>query len=268
MHFAQLTHQGLSMDTEVLRQESFVAIPKLMKRNLKTRLETEQFKDGAAAPCDVLLRCFVDLLIESDHRRATEIVLGAGASGITLPDIYIRILQPAMQEIGRRYENGQATGVDQQFAATVTRRIMTRLHADAPRGPHRSRSIVTACVEGDKHDAGIAMLSDLMDLDGWDAYCAGPDVPTRDLLITIERRKPDVVALSAAMLDGLLPVADVVAALRSSEALAGTRIMVGGQLFNEDSHLWRKVGADGYARDATDAVLLANWLMNEERRCA
>jgi MerR family transcriptional regulator, light-induced transcriptional regulator len=257
------------MDTEVLRQEkeSFVAIPKLTRRSFNTRHETEQFKNGSAAPCDVLLRCFVDLLLESGHRRASEIVLGAAASGITLPDIYVRILQPAMQELGRRYENGQATGFDQQFAATVTRRIMTRLHADAPRGQRRSRSIA-ACVEGDQHDAGIAMLSDLMDLDGWDAYCAGPNVPTRDLLITIERRKPDVVALSAAMLDGLLPVADVVAALRSSEALAGTRIMVGGQLFNEDSHLWRKVGADGYARDATDAVMLADWLMSEERRCA
>jgi MerR family transcriptional regulator, light-induced transcriptional regulator len=209
----------------------------------------------------------VDLLIESDHRRATEMILGAAASGIALADIYVRILQPAMQEIGRRYENGQVTVADQQFTATIAHRIMARLHAAAPRAPRRSRSIVAACVEGDHHDAGIVMLSDLMELDGWDVYCAGADVPTRDLFITLERRKPDVVALSAAMLDGLLPVADIVAALRSSEALSGTQIMVGGKLFNEDSHLWRKVGADGYARDAADAVLLANWLTSEERRC-
>jgi MerR family transcriptional regulator, light-induced transcriptional regulator len=112
------------------------------------------------------------------------------------------------------------------------------------------------------------MLADLMDLDGWDVYYVGSDVPTRDLLTTLERRKPHVLALSAAMLDSLLPVADVIAALRKSETLSGTRIMVGGLLFNEDSHLWRKVSADGYARDASDAVPLANWLMSEERRCA
>jgi MerR family transcriptional regulator, light-induced transcriptional regulator len=239
-----------------------------MRRDLHTRLETDHFKNGYAAPWDVLLRCFVDLIIESDHRRATEMILGAAASGIALPDIYVRILQPAMQEIGRRCENGQATVVDQQFAATVTHRIMARLHADAPFAPRRSRSIVAACVAGDQHDAGITMLADLMDLDGWDVYYVGPDVPTRDLLITLERRKPDVLALSAAMLDGLLPVADVIAAIRNPETLSSTRIMVGGQLFNEDSQPWRKVGADGYARDASDAVLLANWLMSEERRCA
>jgi len=195
-------------------------------------------------------------------------ILGAAASGISLSEIYLRILQPAMREIGRRYENHQATAVDQQFAATVTRRIMARLHAEAPYAPRRSHSIVAACVEGDRHDAGIMMLSDLLDLDGWDVYCVGPDVPTRDLLITLERRKPNMLALSAAMLDGLLSVTDVITALRNSEELSATRTMVGGLLFNQDSDLWRKVGADGYARDAADAVLLANWLMNEGRRCA
>ncbi len=128
--------------------------------------------------------------------------------------------------------------------------------------------MIAACVEGDQHDAGIQMLSDLMDLDGWDVYCAAADVPAGDLLISIERRKPEMLALSSAMLDELLLVADMIAALRNSETLSGARIRVGGQLFNEDSHLWRKVGADGYARDATDAVLLADWLTSEERRGA
>lgn len=255
------------MDAALRNQESFFASSPLARPNFSARLETETFKNGSTAPCDVLLGRFVDLLIECDHRRATEIVLGAAASGIALADIYVRILQPAMQEIGRRCENGQATAVDQQFAASVTRRIMARLHADAPRAARRSRSILAACVEGDQHDTGIVMLSDLMELDGWDVYCAGADVPTRDVLITLEHRKPGVVALSAAMLDGLLPVVDIVAALRNSDALSSTRIMVGGKLFNEDSHLWRKVGADGYARDAADAVLLANWLTSEEQRC-
>jgi MerR family transcriptional regulator, light-induced transcriptional regulator len=256
------------MDTEVSKQESFVAIPKLTRRIFSTRFENEHLKNGSTAPSDVLLRCFIDLLLESDHRRATEIILGAAASGISLPDIYVRILQPAIEEISRRCENGQATAVDQRFGATVIRRIMARLHADAPRAARRSHSIIAACVEGDQSDIGIMMFSDLIDLDGWDVYCAGADVPTRDLLITLERRKPAVLALSASMLDGLLPVADVIAALRNSETLCGTRIMVGGKLFNDDSHLWRKVGADGYARDAADAVVLANWLMSDERRCA
>ncbi len=122
------------MDAEVLKQEkaSFIAEPEPVRRNFHTRRETEHFKSGSAVPCDVFRRCFVDLLIDSDHRRAIELILAAATSGIALPDVYVRILQPAIQEISRRYNTGQATGVDRQLAATVTRRIMMRLHADAP----------------------------------------------------------------------------------------------------------------------------------------
>ncbi|HUA35526.1 MAG TPA: cobalamin-dependent protein [Candidatus Binataceae bacterium] len=217
------------------------------------------------APCDMVLNCYVDLLMQSDHRRAMEIIEGAVASGIPLAEVYVRILQPALAEIGRRCEANLATAADQRYAATITQRLMARLQAEVPRQARRGRSIVAACVDGDQHDIGILMLSDLIDLDGWDAYCAGACVPTHDLIITLERRKPNVLALSATMLGGLLRVVDVVTEIRKCGALQGLRIMVGGRMFNEDPHLWRKIGADGYARDATDAVLLANWLMSPER---
>jgi MerR family transcriptional regulator, light-induced transcriptional regulator len=217
------------------------------------------------APCDMILNCYVDLLMQSDHRRAMEIIEGAVASGIPLAEVYVRILQPALAEIARRREANLATAVEQSYATTITHRLMARLHAGAPRQPRRGRSIVAACVDGDQHDTGILMMSDLLDLDGWDAYCAGASVPTHDLLVTLERRQPNVLALSAMTLGGLLRVIDVFTAVRKSKALDGLRIMVGGRLFNEDPHLWRKIGADGYARDATDAVLLANWLMSPER---
>ena len=217
------------------------------------------------APCDMVFNCYVDLLMQSDHRRAMELIEGAVASGIPLAEVYVRILQPALAEIGRRCDANLATAADQRYASTVTQRLMARLHAEAPRQQRRGRSVLAACVDGDQHDTGILMLSDLMDLDGWDTYCAGGSVPTQDLLVTLERRKPNLLGLSATMLGGLLRVIDVVTAIRRCGSQDGLRIMVGGRMFNEDPHLWRKIGADGYARDATDAVLLANWLMSPER---
>ena len=71
------------------------------------------------APCDMVLNCFVDLLMQSYHRRAIEIIEGAVASGVPLAEVYVRILQPALAEIGRRYEANLATAADQSYAATL-----------------------------------------------------------------------------------------------------------------------------------------------------
>jgi methanogenic corrinoid protein MtbC1 len=50
-------------------------------------------------------------------------------------------------------------------------------------------------------------------------------------------------------------VADLIAATRA----AGNppRILVGGAPFNSVPGLWEDVGADGYARDAAEAVVVA-----------
>ncbi len=257
----------MSEEAALQVEQPFVEVPRTnSRRDSRVTWHTPgRVVAESPAPCDMVLNCYVDLLMQSDHRRAMEIIEGAVASGISLAEVYVRILQPALAEIGRRCEANLATAADQSYAVTITHRLMARLQADAPRQPRRSRSIVAACVDGDQHDTGILMMSDLIDLDGWDAYCAGASVPTQDLLITLERRKPNVLALSATMLGGLLRVVDVVTAVRNCRALEGLRIMVGGRMFNEDPHLWRKIGADGYARDATDAVLLANWLMSPDR---
>jgi MerR family transcriptional regulator, light-induced transcriptional regulator len=253
-------------ETSVLHDSTFNDVPRLLHRDGVTGWRNPgRVVVDSPAPCDMIFNCYVDLLMQSDHRRAIEIIEGAAATGISMAEIYVHILQPALAEIGRRCEANLATAADQSYATTITQRLMARLHAAAPRATRRGRSIVAACVDGDQHDTGIIMMSDLMDLDGWDTYCAGASVPTPDLLTTTQRRKPNLLALSATMLGGLLRIVDLLTAIRASAAYRGIRVMVGGRMFNEDPHLWRKIGADGYARDATDAVLLANWLMSNER---
>jgi MerR family transcriptional regulator, light-induced transcriptional regulator len=52
-------------------------------------------------------------------------------------------------------------------------------------------------------------------------------------------------------------VAATVRALRANQETHDLRIMVGGHVFNREPDLWREIGADGYARDAEDAVAVA-----------
>jgi len=46
----------------------------------------------------------------------------------------------------------------------------------------------------------------------------------------------------------------MVRALRANQETRDLRIMVGGHAFNREPDLWREIGADGYARDAEDAL--------------
>jgi methanogenic corrinoid protein MtbC1 len=41
------------------------------------------------------------------------------------------------------------------------------------------------------------------------------------------------------------------------------KVVVGGHPFNESPHLWKQVGADGFARDAAQVIGVVDDLMGE-----
>jgi methanogenic corrinoid protein MtbC1 len=77
--------------------------------------------------------------------------------------------------------------------------------------------------------------------------------------------KPDLLALSSAMPFNLDRVEESILAVRGRHGLETTRIMVGGRIFREMDDLWRLTGADGWARNAPEAVALAGQWWKETR---
>jgi methanogenic corrinoid protein MtbC1 len=106
-------------------------------------------------------------------------------------------------------------------------------------------------------------------MEGWDTYYLGANTPAEAVLQALDDRDADVLAVSATMTFHVSAVSDLVARVRRNARERGNaqlrpRILVGGYPFLAASDLWRKVGADGCARDAQEAVAIANRLLDGE----
>jgi methanogenic corrinoid protein MtbC1 len=109
------------------------------------------------------------------------------------------------------------------------------------------------------------MVADFFEMAGWDTYYLGANVPLDSIIDSVADRRADVLAISATMSYHVSMVADVVRAVRQRGGPRPTRILVGGYPFRVDPELWRTVGADGYAADASEAVTLASRLLDRAR---
>jgi methanogenic corrinoid protein MtbC1 len=78
-------------------------------------------------------------------------------------------------------------------------------------------------------------------------------------MILLER-SADVLAISATLTPNLSAVASLITLLRTGEPRTPVKIMVGGYPFNRSPDLWRRMGADGCALDAQEAVAVAKRL--------
>ncbi len=101
------------------------------------------------------------------------------------------------------------------------------------------------------------MVSDLLELDGWQVRYLGANTPMEDLMKLLEDFRPQLLAISVIMPFNLDEVKKLIAAIRNKESLRGIKIMVGGRVFMTVPDIWSEIGADATAGNAREAVTVA-----------
>ena len=191
---------------------------------------------------------------------ATSLILQLADEGQSIKSIYLNILQPVQREIGLLWQTGKITVAQEHYCTSITQLAISRLYPYIFAEHSTGKTLIATCVSGELHEIGLRMLSDIFELEGWDTWYLGANMPIRDVIKTIRDKNPDLIAISATMTFHLQRVADLIAQIREAEIT--TPIMVGGYPFNLDPELWKEVRADAYAMDAEEALEKANKLVN------
>lgn len=215
-------------------------------------------------PLSELARQYLDALRRGERAVASRLILDAVAGSATVKDIYLHVFQPSQREIGRLWQMNQLSVAQEHYCTAATQLIMSQLYPHIFSTSKHGRRLVATCVGGELHEIGLRMVADFFELEGWDTYYLGPNMPASSIVQTLIDRDADVLAISATMTFHLKLVNDLIARVRAAEAENGKRIriLVGGYPFNIDSNLWQRVSADGYAPDAEHAIMTADALMN------
>ena len=215
-------------------------------------------------PLADLVREYLKALLQADRRKASQLVMDAVQKGTSVRDIYLHVFQQSQYEIGRLWQSNQISVAQEHLCTAATQLIMSQLYPLIFATERKNRRIVTACVGGDLHEIGIRMVADLFEMAGWDTFYLGADVPSASIVQTVIDRDAHVLAVSTTLTTNISSVTKLIAAVRSNSACEHTIILVGGHPFNVAADLWRKVGADGHAVDAVEAIDLAELLLLEE----
>jgi MerR family transcriptional regulator, light-induced transcriptional regulator len=192
-----------------------------------------------------------------DRRRAFQVIDEARDAGLDLAGIYLGIFQPALREIGCLWQNNELTVAEEHLATGITQAAMARAYERAfTWRTEWSRTLIAACADVERHEVGLRMLCDLLDLEGWHTTYLGSTVPVESLAAMVRRLRPNVVALSVALSAHLPRLRAMIAAIRSTLGNEQPLIIVGGRPLLDDPSLAERLGADLTAQNAVDAVRL------------
>lgn len=209
---------------------------------------------------------YLHSLLYSSRDVSSRLILDAVAQGVSVQDIYLHVFQPCQHEIGRLWQMNQISVAQEHYCTAVTQLIMSQLYVHIFNSPKNGRSLVATCVGSELHEIGMRMVADFFEMDGWDTYYLGANTPTASIIRTLTERKADILAISCTMIFHIKLVEDLIKQVRAIDSDRKIKILTGGYPFNIETELWRKVGADGHATDAKQAIAVANALMDVKQK--
>jgi methanogenic corrinoid protein MtbC1 len=212
-------------------------------------------------PLAELAQQYLEALLQGQRHVASQLILNAVQAGVSVRDVYLYVFQPVQHEVGRLWQTNQVSVAQEHYCTAATQLIMSQLYPYIFATEKIGRRLVATCIGGELHEIGVRMVADFFEMEGWDTYYLGANTPAESILQTIEEREPDVLGISATITFHTGAVESLIDRVRDSDVGADVKILVGGYPFNLASNLWQKVGADGYARNAQEAIIKANQLV-------
>lgn len=126
--------------------------------------------------------------------------------------------------------------------------------------------VVIGVVEGDTHDIGKNLVKIMLETSGFEVIDLGRDVPPQKFVDTAKEVAAGIIALSTLMtttMDGMGKVIDI---LEKENVRSRFKVIIGGGPISQN--FANRIGADGYAANASDAARLARRLIECEAAIA
>jgi 5-methyltetrahydrofolate--homocysteine methyltransferase len=200
-----------------------------------------------------------EAVIAGDAAEVEAGVRAALADGVTPEALLDTALIPAMTEVGRLFETGQAFVPEMLIAARAMQRalnILRPLLADngvAPVGV-----VALGTVAGDLHDIGKNLVGLMLEGAGYEVRDLGTDVKPEQFIQAV-KDGAQILGMSALLTTTMPSIKMTLDALEEAGVRQSVRVIVGGAPLR--SEYADEVGADGFAPDAAGAVRTVNRLM-------
>lgn len=198
-------------------------------------------------------------VLKGNRNGIVKITNEALESGEKPVELLNQVLLPAINLVGEYFDQGKYFLPQLIASAEAMKNSIEVLEPLLQTGNSGEEMpvVVIATVEGDIHDIGKNLVALMLKNHGFHVIDLGKDVPQAKILETAKKHHAEFIALSALMTTTMQRMREIVAAAKQEGITA--KIIIGGAVITQEYA--DEIGADGYSKDAADAVKLAKSLM-------
>ena len=177
------------------------------------------------------------------------------------PVLILEECRKALETVGQRFADGIYFIPDLVYSGEILQEVSKMVKPKLGRkiDVKRLGKVVLGTVAGDIHDIGLNIVDFMLDVNGFEVYNLGVDVPAEKFVEKIKQTGAPVVGLSGFLTLAFDSMKETVEAIKTAGLRGRVKIMIGGG--QVDDRVRKYTGADAYGRDAMAGVSLTKeWL--------
>ena len=169
-----------------------------------------------------------NMIIDGQHMAASEWTQIAVDEGCDPIEVMDKGMIPGMDEIGRRWKDGEIHMPEVLIAARAMKGCMSILQPLITESNVIARgTVVIGTVKGDLHDIGKNIVAMMLEGAGYRVYDLGNDVPAEAFVNAAEEYDADIVGMSALLTTTVPMMESTIQALKDAEIRSEVKVMIG-----------------------------------------
>ena len=216
-------------------------------------------KETASNQGTILDKVYADVM-KGNGKNIVEDTKQALAEGHAAKELLDQVLLKAINDVGELFDKGKYFLPQLIASAEAMKLSIEYLEPFLAQGNSGKNmpTVVIATVEGDIHDIGKNLVALMLKNYGFQVIDLGKDVPKEKIIEAAKEHHAQVIALSALMTTTMQQMKHVIQYAKEKDVNA--KIIIGGAVITQEYA--DEIGADGYSKDAADAVKVTKKLLH------
>lgn len=208
------------------------------------------------------LGMLAEAIIAGKHIEAGDYTSKLLDESVSSGEILEKGLLPGMDVVGKRFRDNQIFLPQVLISARAMKTSMKILEPFMIGSGHKAKgTALLGTVKGDVHDIGKNIVSIMLQGNGYSVFDLGTDCSAEKFMAGVEQHQPDIIGLSALLTTTMVYMGTIIEFLQTRHV--SVPVIIGGAPINQKYAT--EIGADGYARNAAEAVDLVSKLLADKK---
>lgn len=209
--------------------------------------------------CKELYEKLSDAVVEMEEDLVEQLCNQAVEDGVDAFEAIDQGLSKGMERVGKLFEVEEYF-VPELLMCADAMNIGVDILKPHIKGASTSskHKVVIGVIEGDTHDIGKNLVKLMLETSDFEVVDLGRDVPAQKFVDRAVEENAEIIMISSLMTTTMDAMADVVTILKNLSIKDRYKVTVGGGPISQG--FADKIGADGYSKNAADAVRICQKL--------